>query len=66
MAGEDGAGDERWSRVEPWAAWVREWWSSATDEERIWLEVQLLRAFPDYAVWLSRQSRRATANVHAK
>ena len=44
-----GKRDARFDRaVVGWGQWAAEWWSSASDEERIWLEVQLRRAFPEW------------------
>ena len=39
-------------------AWLTEWWEQADEKQRIWLEVQLKRCFPEYAEWTETQTVR--------
>ena len=39
-------------------AWLNEWWEQADEKQRIWLEVQLKRCFPEYAEWTETQTVR--------
>lgn len=42
-------------RLEAITEWWKEWWASASEEERVWALVQLRRAFPESAEPIRRR-----------
>jgi transcriptional regulator with XRE-family HTH domain len=40
---------------ESFKEWLDEFWESATDKEKAWLEVELARHFPEYAGWRKKK-----------
>ncbi|RKZ39389.1 MAG: hypothetical protein DRQ49_11655 [Gammaproteobacteria bacterium] len=37
--------------------WLTEWWKNADDKNRIWLEIQMKRSFPEYAEWITQHEK---------
>ena len=33
---------------EQFIAWLREWWSEADNDQRVWMKVEISRRFPEY------------------
>ncbi len=55
----DGSGEEAEAEpVEGMLEWLQDWWDKADEKQRIWLEIQLKRCFPEYAEWLEQKKRR--------
>jgi hypothetical protein len=39
--------------------WLAAWWDQATPEERIWAEIQMGRAFPEYLEFVAARASEA-------
>ena len=41
-------------RLRRWQQWQAQWWRAASPDEQAWMEIQLRRAFPEYAAEVTR------------
>jgi transcriptional regulator with XRE-family HTH domain len=39
--------------------WIREWWASATADQRTWFRVQIERTFPEFVEWQKKQDAKS-------
>ena len=52
--GEEAGGDERMQRLHQF---LDHWAATRTDDDRVWLEMQLARAVPEYAEWVAARAK---------
>lgn len=51
--------------VESMRAWLTEWWHSASQRERMWLQVEMERHFPEYVEWKKKTERSSSGQCGA-
>lgn len=54
------------SRVENIKTWIDDWWKNADDRERIWLEIQMGRSFPEYREWQQQKNTKKKHTTHTQ
>lgn len=51
--------------VESMRTWLLDWWRSASKDERVWLQIEMARCFPEYADWKKKTGPRSSGQCGA-